>query len=334
MFTCIYCLKNEPEVFPSEAHIFPDAMGGVSSTHSTVCKECNLKINKRFEQNEIKKFAFFQSIWGIHSRRRKVQGVPSIVDYEGRQFKTSLDNRGMPKSPLVFVEKNDEGKNVYHIIGPSVLVERKQKEIDRKKPIGNWKEKDLTNIQPPESIIDIASDIARPTLRRLAAKVAYERWVQIRSAILINDRQYENIRDFIINGTEKELCCGLLDDNHLLNGMLNFPVGHHGVVIIANPRSRVLGSFVTFYSLFYFWVILSHNFNALAAIDHALIEDPQGQKIFEPIFRTGTGNILVHWNHVVSRFVNNPIDVENSAMKYLINKFRIAANEFYESKKL
>jgi hypothetical protein len=73
MFTCIYCLRNEPNVIPSEAHIFPDAMGGVTSTKDTVCQDCNHKINRGFEQEEVSKFAFFQSIWGIKSRRGKIR---------------------------------------------------------------------------------------------------------------------------------------------------------------------------------------------------------------------------------------------------------------------
>lgn len=83
MFTCIYCLKNEPDVTPSEAHIFPDAMGGVSSTPNTVCKDCNNEINRSFEQEEVEKFVLFQSIWGIKCRRGKVKGVRAVIEFQG-----------------------------------------------------------------------------------------------------------------------------------------------------------------------------------------------------------------------------------------------------------
>ena len=332
MFTCIYCLKTEPIVSPSEAHIFPDAMGGVKSTRNTVCKNCNHKINRRFEQVEVAKFSFFQSIWGIKSRRGKIKGVPANVEYEGKRFKLSLDEEGLPKTPLVLREKDSKGKKYYSIIGPAPLVEEKQKEIENKiKPI-SWSEKDLTGIDLPESVIEIASDMARKSLRRLAAKVVYERWGQLRSSVVLDDAQYNNIRNFILKGEEPIVLCGILSDNRLLNGMLNFPTGYHAVVINAHPKSNVLGAFVTFYSLFYFWVILSTNFQAIAAIDDALIEDPQDQKAYVPIFRSNTGNLLVHWDHIVNPFLKNPENVAVSSMKYAINKFQTTDDEAYSSK--
>jgi len=185
MFTCIYCLKNEPVVTPSEAHIFPDAMGGVESTPSTVCKECNHQINQNFEQAEVARFSFFQSMFGIKSRRGKVRGVPAKVEYEGKSFNIALDGKGMPKVPLILSEKDGSGKKVYSILGPAPLVAEKQKEIEAKNPSMSWKEKDLTNGPLPEAVIEIASDIARKSLRRLAAKVAYERWGQLRGAAVL-----------------------------------------------------------------------------------------------------------------------------------------------------
>jgi len=151
MFTCIYCFKNEPDVTPSEAHIFPDAMGGVSSTTDTVCKDCNNEINRLFEQEEVEKFAFFQSIWGIKSRRGKVKGVKAVIEFEGEKHNVSLDERGIPKRPLILVNKNEDGKKFYSILGPAPLVAKKEKEIERKEPQVKWGEKDLRNIPPPES---------------------------------------------------------------------------------------------------------------------------------------------------------------------------------------
>src|SRR3989304_5838302 len=125
---------------------------------------------------------FFQSMFGIKSRRGKVRGVPAKVEYEGKSFNIALDGKGMPKVPLILSEKDGSGKKVYSILGPAPLVEEKQKEIEAKNPSMSWKEKDLTNGPLPEAVIEIASDIARKSLRRLAAKVAYERGGQLRGA--------------------------------------------------------------------------------------------------------------------------------------------------------
>jgi len=334
MFTCIYCLRNEPDVIPSEAHIFPDAMGGVRSTMDTVCKECNHRINQGFEQEEVSKFSFFQSIWGIRSRRGKIKGVPAAVEYEGKHFKTSLDERGVPKTPLIFLNRDKSGKKNFSIIGPAPLVDEKRKEIEAKNPSIKWEEKDLSGDSLPQSIIEIATDLTRKSLRRLAAKVAYERWGQLRGTIVLNDGKYDNIRDFIINGTESNVVCGILSDLRLLNGMLSFSVGHHGVVIIGHPRSRVLGAFVTFYSLFYYWVILATNYQAIAPIDEALIEDPQNHKSYVPLLRSNIGNLLIHWKEIVNPFLSDQKNAANSLMKYATAKFQKAADEGYAPRKI
>ncbi len=319
---------------PSEAHIFPDAMGGVTSTTDTICKKCNHKINQAFEQKEVSKFAFFQSIWRIKSRRGKVQGVSATVEYEDKRFKVSLDERGLPKTPLIFHKRDNAGKKHFNIIGPELLVLKKQKEIEKKEPSIKWEEKDLSKVPPPESVIEIASDIARKPLRRLAAKVAYERWGQLRGPIVLNDSKYDAIRDFIISSTESNVLCGILSDLRLLNGMLNFSAGHHGVVILAHPRSRILGAFVTFYSLFYYWVILASNYQAIAAIDEALIEDPQNHKSYVPLLRSNTGNLLVHWSEIIAPFLSDPKKVESSLMKYASTKFQEAAEEGYAPREI
>jgi len=173
--------------------------------------------------------------------------------------------------------------------------------------------------------------LKRNSLRRLAAKVAYERWGQLRNSLLLSDKQFEIIREFILTGEETKPCCGIIVDRKLLGTLLNFPVGHHGVFVFAHPRSRILGSFVTFYSLFYFWVVLSANFQALSAIDEPLIEDPQDQIKHEPLLRAMPGNLLIHWNQIANPYLSNPENASVSALRYGVERFQQASNEFYNS---
>jgi HNH endonuclease len=334
MFSCIYCLKSEPAVHPSEAHIFPNAMGGVSSSFETVCKECNNEINRSFEQEEVDKFSFFQSVWGIKNRRGKVKGVKATVEYEGKQFEVSLNERGLPKTPLIIVNEDAQGKKFYDILGPASLVEKKQKEIEMRIPTIEWREKDLRSIPPPESVIEIASDLKRISLRRLAAKVAYERWGQLRNSVLLNDKQFEKLRAFVLTGKEVNPCCGIIADRKILEGMLNFPAGYHGVFIFASPNSRILGSFVSFYGLFYFWVILSTEFQAFSVIDEALLEDPQSQTTLEPLLRAKPGNLLIHWNRIANPYVSEPDKTAFLALKYAHERFQEVSTRFYDSKKV
>jgi hypothetical protein len=67
MFTCIYCQRCDPAVRPSRAHIFPDALGGITFSEDIVCEGCNREISRAFEEIEIRKFAFFRSIRGIRN---------------------------------------------------------------------------------------------------------------------------------------------------------------------------------------------------------------------------------------------------------------------------
>jgi len=180
MFTCIYCLRNEPQAIPSKAHIFPDGMGGITSTGATVCVSCNDRINKEFETNEIDKFSIFQSIWGIKGRRGKIRGVPAVWQFGGKQFRVSLDAAGEPKTPMVTVEKDKNDTKRYRVIGPPAKVEGKLQEISKKCPSVEWREIDLTDTPPPVSTVDFDSNLGRNSLRRLAAKVAFERLAQIR----------------------------------------------------------------------------------------------------------------------------------------------------------
>jgi len=332
MFTCIYCLQNEPDVKPSETHIFPDAMGGLTSARDIVCVTCNRKNGRAFEQVEIRKLAFFQSIWGIKNRRGKTAGVRAVLRFEGREASVTLDHMGQPKTAMVIPQAQEDGKKAYSIVGPAEHVEAKRQEIGNKLPSIQWHEMDVTNRTPPETIIPFDSDLSRASVRRLAARVAFERWAQSRGPLVVIDRQYDPIRNFILTGAEPDLRCGVLADSQLLNGMLNFPTGNHAVVILAHPRSQVLGSLVAFYSLFYFWIVLSRDYRALTAFDDLLREDPQRNEVHNPVLRSGTGNLLVKWHMLEKAYSVDPGKVTRKAIQHAARKFQASADKFYLSK--
>jgi len=331
MFTCIYCLKNEPGVIPSEAHIFPDGMGGLTSTKDTVCDACNNQINREFENTEIVKFAFFQSIWGIRSRRGRIISVPAILRFAGKEVHVSLNEAGEPKTGILDVEKKNDRK-AYSIIGPAPWVEVKRQEIIKRDSSIQWHEKDLGGLPPPELVGEFDVNLTRVSLRRLAAKVAFERWAQMFGSTVLSDRQYDTIRNFILTGHEHELSCGVLGDFHLLNGVLNFPIGNHAVVIVGHPQTRLLGAFVAFYSLFYFWVLISKEYYALAAFDDLLLENPQEKEIRTPKLRYGTGDLFVQWTVIENAYRIDPYTIVRVAIEHAIKKFQVAADAFYASR--
>lgn len=243
-----------------------------------------------------------------------------------------MDETGESKTAIVDVEKDKNGRKAYSVIGPAPRTEAKRQEISKKGPSIQWHERDLGGIPPPESVVEFDANLARVSLRRLAAKVAFERWAQMRGSTVLSDHQYNTIRDFILTGDEHELRCGVLADFHLLNGILNFPIGNHAVVIVGHPQNRLLGAFIAFYSLFYFWVLISKEYDALAAFDDLLLEDPQNKERWNPKFRSGTGNLFVKWTVIENAYRNDPHAIVRAAIKHAIKKFQAAADTFYASR--
>jgi hypothetical protein len=135
-------------------------------------------------------------------------------------------------------------------------------------------------------------------------------------------------------GNEINPCCGIIAERKIIENFLKFPVGYHGVFIFAHPNSRVLASFVSFYGLFYFWVILSTEFQAFSAFDPVLLEDPQNQATYEPQLRGKIGNLLVQWRHIAHPYISDPNKTAFLTLKYAHERFQQTSNEFYDSKKL
>lgn len=65
----------------SKSHCFPDAMGGVSYPTDKVCKTCNNQVNSDVESHVIRSLSFFQSIWGIESRRGNIPYVRATLKF-------------------------------------------------------------------------------------------------------------------------------------------------------------------------------------------------------------------------------------------------------------
>lgn len=327
-FTCIYCLRSHPEVTPSEAHIFTHALGGSTATKDTVCTTCNISINREIEMPVLQNFAFFRSIWGIRGRKDSPVRVRALVTFAGKTHKLALNERG-EADLIIWKQKDATGSMTYKIFGPAEKIEAKLGEITKKYPQLKWQELDTKNIEPPESLVEFDLDLRAQHLRRLAAKVAFERFAQLRGSCFVADNEFTVIRNFVLTGSEHNVCSSFLADPRLLKGSLNFPPPLHAVVIIAHPYDTVLGAFVSFFSLFYYWVILSTNHTALGPMDDLLIENPQSRECSTPLLRGGIGSIRVPWNDLVSEHLNDPRSNLKLAAAYAVKKFNGVADKFY-----
>ncbi|MBP8116443.1 MAG: hypothetical protein KAY09_01810, partial [Nitrospira sp.] len=88
----------------------------------------------------------------------------------------------------------------------------------------------------------------------------------------------------------------------------------------------VLGAIVSFFGLFYYWVVLSKNYRALAPFDDLLIEDPQERESHRPLLRGQTGGVRILWPQVMEPYCNNPTATVTAARRFATRKFKEAIN--------
>jgi hypothetical protein len=317
---CIYCKRLFPEARSSVAHIFPDALGGTLTSDDIVCSDCNGRVNQDVEMAALDQFRLFRSLLGIEGRRG-IPGVPGTVTVEGHTIPTVLGPGLAPSTPLVHVEKNDQGKKTYFAYGPDDVRDAFVAAVAKKRPDVNWK---TSRYNVEMEIIADGPALEDPILRRLAAKVAFERLAQLRGGSIAADPEFDNVRDFILNGVEALPCCGITADPLLLEKSFNFPVPVHAVVIVFHEADPVLGGFVMFFGLYLFWVILSRRYRALGSVDDLLIEWPLVREAERPLLRSGLGKIRVPWPNYINEYRRDPLAAVRAANQASRAKFKAA----------
>lgn len=271
-------------------------------------------------------FDFFRSVWGIRGRRKDIVRVRATLKINGIEETIFLNEHGEPDGIRVRVETDAAGKKVYSIFGPTEKVEAKAREIAKNHGPIDWEERRVDTL---ESITEIELALTSVPFRRLAAKIAFERLSQTRDNSLLIDHQFTAVREFILSGVEKEPCCGLLSEVKLMSGSLNVPLPHHAVFLVAHPLDRILGGFVTFFGLFYYWVVLSRTYTALAPWDDFWFENPQHRETHNPPLRSGIGSVRVQWAALENAYREDPALAVNVATQYATQKFRAATDKFY-----
>ena len=325
IFTCIYCRRQPPQARPTEAHIVPEALGGSAVLLNAVCGGCNRRIARQIETPARNALAFFQSVWGIKGRSRRPRGVSAILKYAGNEKRIHLDDRGEPPGVVVFVGKDEQRNTTYRLVGHPSEIRRQAEKISRRHP-------DLIElVRVPEEegagiefrIISDA-DLIGPILRRLAAKVAFERLAQLRSAAILLEREFDPIRQFILEGTEnRQSLCGLLWDEEIIRRALPVDLPLHGICLIGHPADRRLGGFVILYGLFYYWVILSHKYTVLSPWDDTLLIHPQTGGILNLRLREYAQVARIPWRRLLHAN-SSVLKVADSATAYAIEKLTLA----------
>jgi len=160
-------------------------------------------------------------------------------------------------------------------------------------------------------------------MRRLAAKVALEPWAQMRGAEYVRDNQFDVVREFVRDGTEtRPARCEMISDSAFVTRGFNFAIPKHAVYVNGHPITRTLGAVVAFFGLFYYWVILSTRFAAVAQIDDLLSEHAQSGETETPLLRGRIGPLVLPWDKLASRFLQDPQGAANAAARYAKDKLQ------------
>lgn len=328
-FECIYCHRRSPTVEPSLAHIFPDALGGVTATTDRVCGPCNHAINQAIELPVIQEFAALRGLWGLRGRRGSSGRPQARIRFRGNEAGiATLEEGGRPPDVVVSEHLDAEGKRVIRVVGDRPAVEARRREIAEKRPDLGWKELPVVEGEPElETEVTWSAELGAPILRRLAAKIAFEHFSTLRPPETLLSSEFDAIRNFVVTGSEPPLCCGVIGDPALLSGILSVRVGWHASILRWSRSDRVLGGFVALFGLFHYAVVLAPNYCGVADFDDGLFEHVQARTVERPTFRSGLGIVPARPDELVRCYAASPRAIVRAAIDVSLLKFRQAATD-------
>jgi hypothetical protein len=326
-FVCLYCGRPEPDATPSRAHIFSDALGGVTHTSDTVCVECNGLTNRRFESEAAKRLACYRSVWGIEGRR----GIPRVrarVSIGNWSAPVRLDETGEPGLAVGVVNDPARGK-MFHVAGPEAEVAKRIAEIEKGVPGVKWREQE----SDVHVVIPVESDPGVLDLRRLAAKIALERLADLRGPEFVRVGDFDRARSLVLIGDEAAPIVVPVYDPAWMDapGALSFRLPCHAVALFGMRDDSTLGAFVALFGVYHYWILLSRTYHPLADWDDLLQENPQTREVWCPTLRSAIGAIRLPWRRWVAAWAQSPREVVRLVMGNVQRKFDAAADRHYGS---
>ena len=328
-FDCAY--DGLPSTDRAAAHVFPDAIGGITSSIGRICRSHNNKVNSEVENPALPFFAPFRSLWGLAGRNGAIPPAPATLEFpDGSSYRVQLGPDGEMRHAVVVPSREPDGRKTHMVIGRSPgHLDQKMAEMSRKNPGLKWKDvgfyemdgRILTEVDPhPGSSI----------LRRLAAKVAFERFAQLRNGTVASGGELAAIRDFILRGAEPPTSVGLIGEENLYQDRcpLFVQTGNHFVLLAA--QRNLLGAVVSFFGLYYYWVILARPYSILAPWDDPLVESPVPRRVHNPQLRAGVGTLILPWERWVAQSLKDPAAVEKNVHRLAMNKLQASVDSFYD----
>jgi len=234
------------------------------------------------------------------------------VTIEGQEEPVFLDGQGEASHPIVVRGTTPDGRETLNVLGPRHLVEDAYRQAaSRRPPPSSVEEGELRDF----IFIEI-EDLASLELRRLAAKVAFEHFASLFGSAAAGGPEFDELRQFILEGTEEPRTVGLLFEESHLTGPMAFPVVTHAAHLIAHPEDVALGCFVVF------WVILSRRHRAPHPCNHLLLEYASEPAHHRASLESPIGGVRVNWDLVIDAYLADPVKAVEAAKRNAARKFQ------------
>lgn len=323
---CIYCNRTPPDVEPDDAHVIPDVMGGSESSPDTVCHGCNNAVNRLVEMPALSTVLPLQSVFGIRGRKNKIRPIRAVAKVGDEVATVYIDESGRPTAGIIIPKVDAEGRKTFFIYGPPTYIESRTREIEAK--LGQLRWEEAPTAAPPTVEAVFASTLTIEALRRLAAKVALERFAQLRTPDVVAAPDFDEVRSFVLTGNDPGHCAGILTDRAVIDGPLRKAVPPcHAVWVVLHPEEPAAGALVAFYGLFFYWVILCRKYPTLGPMDDLLFQYPVERESVNPLLRTATGAIKVRWDVITADYIKDRGAADVSAGKLATERLRAAVSD-------
>jgi hypothetical protein len=263
--------------------------------------------------------------WRLCGRRGDLPKVPAFVESMGQQLAITVGQGGeLPPCGIVREIETEKGRGLV-VMGEGAWVEERKQELSRARPGFKWQE-----LPVPEGFT-VAFENEPDCLewRRLAAKIAYERFASLRTSTVVKETGFDVVRRFILEGTEPRPVVGLIDDAAWIqeDGGLWVGVPRHAVAIAVTPGAgalHVVSAAVCLFGLYHFWVRLSPSFFTLAPFDDILVEHPQTGVVQNPALRYRLTVPRLPIDAWAARSAREPDRVREATKRYAHEKFHAA----------
>jgi len=314
MRECIYCNRLK---LISKSHIIPECLGGKVKLLERVCKDCNDFLGRTIEAKMCKDFSFYRYLAKIRTKKGKDTTTPAELQVMGKKVRVHIGEGGIPRfvPPIIETRYN---KKRYFIVAESP--EKLEKYAKRFKEMGIQFEFDSAHPLGVNLIFSAETRyLCSDDYLRVATKIAFE-YLCFEYPPHAISSGYEKVKQFIKLGKcEGEKPAFLIYEKSLIEKMLYLPFPLHGILLF--QYERIIGSIVSIFGLFYYFVLLKDDNRILQNWVKFVYFNPATGELRTPLINKGYS--LERLLRIITMARRDP-DLEIKAREYSrdkINKF-------------